>query len=186
MRVVDSSQADQETDRLMLAVRGGDKSALAELFSREGGRLVAIALRIVRRRDLAEEVVQDGFVLAWQRSHQFDPKRGRARAWLTRIVRNRALNLIRDAARLELVDDATLDSLQNRVGDAHRAYEALEELDALKVCLDRLEVKRRSAILLAYVTGLDHGEIAAALDAPLGTVKSWIRRGVAALQECLS
>jgi RNA polymerase sigma-70 factor (ECF subfamily) len=184
--VFTQTQADHEANRLMAAIRGGDKAALAELFAREGGRLIAIAQRIVRRRDLAEEVVQDGFVLAWQRAQQFDPKKGEARAWLTRIVRNRALNLIRDAARLENVDDTTLDALQDRKADAYRAFEALEERDALKVCLDRLDVKRRSAILLAYVTGLDHGEIAAALDAPLGTIKSWIRRGVTALQECLS
>jgi RNA polymerase sigma-70 factor, ECF subfamily len=170
----------------MARVAAGDKAALGQLFAAEGGRLVAVAQRIVRRRDLAEEVVQDAFVAAWQRARQFEPDRGSARAWLTTIVRNRALNLLRDGARVEYHDGGTLADMGDRVADAEGAFDQLAERDALRRCLGSLDGQKRRAILLCYVTGLNHGEVAASLNAPLGTVKAWIRRGVLALQECLS
>lgn len=175
-----------DADALMVRVAHGEKAALGQLFAQEGGRLVAIALRIVRRRDLAEEVVQDSFVAAWQRARQFDRTRGPARAWLTTIVRNRALNLLRDGGRLDFHDEADLVELGDRDADASAAFDQLAERDALRHCLGRLDQAKRRAILLCYVTGLSHGEVAARLDAPLGTVKAWIRRGVLLLQECLS
>ena len=147
---------------------------------------MAIARRIVRRPDLAEEVVQDAFVAVWQRANQFDPERGNALAWLTTIVRNRALNLLRDGGRMDYHDGETLAALGDRAVDASGAFDALAERDALKSCLGQLDEPKRRAILLCYVTGLNHGEVAATLNAPLGTVKAWIRRGTIALQECLS
>lgn len=177
---------EDDGNGLLARVAGGDKAALAALFSAEGGRLVAVAQRIVRRRDLAEEVVQDAFVAAWQRARQFDAARGTARAWLTAIVRNRALNLLRDGARLEYHDGEALADLGDRTVDAEGAFDLLAERDALRRCLDGLGASKRRAILLCYVTGLNHGEVAASLNAPLGTVKAWIRRGLVSLQECLS
>lgn len=175
-----------DAEALLGQVAAGDQAALGTLFEREGGRLVAIALRIVRRRDLAEEVVQDAFVAAWQRAVQFDPARGSARAWLTTIVRNRALNLLRDGNRIDFKDSDELAELGDREAVATAAFDQLAERDALRRCLSRLDLTKRRAILLCYVTGLNHGEVAATLGAPLGTVKAWIRRGVVTLQECLS
>lgn len=182
----DALHGDQDGEALLARVARGDQGALGALFAVEGGRLVAIARRIVRRRDLAEEVVQDAFVAAWQRAAQFDPVRGSARAWLTVIVRNRALNLIRDASRLDYRDSDELAELGDREADASAAFDQLAERDALRCCLGQLDRSKRRAILLCYVTGLNHGEVAASLGAPLGTVKAWIRRGVVSLQECLS
>jgi len=177
---------DQTPDGWMLAMARGDRAAFAALFEAEAGRLIAIARRIVRRQDLAEEAVQDGFVSAWQSAARFDPQRGSARAWLTTIVRNRALNLIRNDARLEFHDAEDVAAIGDRAADAMAALNQLSDRDALKSCLGALDEPKRQAILLCYVTGLDHGEVAATMKAPLGTVKSWIRRGVIALQECLS
>lgn len=177
---------DDVCDRLLTLVSGGDRKALGELFASEAGRLIAIAQRIVRRADLAEEVVQESFVAAWRNASSFDAARGRARAWLTAIVRNRALNMLRDGSRLELVDDAELREYRERSADAETAFDALGEGDALRHCLGQLEPQRRRCILLAYVVGYSHGEIAADLKAPVGTIKAWIRRGTIALQECLS
>lgn len=130
--------------------------------------------------------MQDAFIAAWQRAGQFDATRGAARAWLTTIVRNRSLNVLRDGSRLEFLDTDMLADLGDREADALAAFDLLAERDSLKTCLGRLEASRRRAILLCYVTGLSHGEVAATLRAPLGTVKAWIRRGLATLQECLS
>jgi len=177
---------DDACDGLMLRVAQGDRTALERLFRGEAGRLIAVARRIVARRDLAEEVVQESFVAAWRSAASFDPGRGRARAWLTRIVRNNALNVVRDGARVDYVDAGELDEYRERAAGAERIHASLGEGEALRRCLDGLDTPKRRSILLAYVVGYSHGEIAAELKAPLGTVKTWIRRGVIALQECLS
>jgi RNA polymerase sigma-70 factor (ECF subfamily) len=171
---------------LLMRIARGDRDALARLFDMEAGRLIAIARRIVRRPDLAEEVVQEAFVAAWQRASQYDPTRGPALAWLTTIVRNRALNLLRDSARVQPTEDGALAALAERQTDAFEAFDRLPEADALRHCLDKLEPDRREAILLCYVVGYTHEEVAARTSTPLGTVKAWIRRGMAALQECLA
>lgn len=172
-------------ERLMGAVARGDQAALAQLFEAEAGRLLGVARRIVRRRELAEEVVQDAFVTVWRKAAHFDARRGSVRGWLTAIVRNRALNVVRDGARMEIHDSDSIVRLGDRRQDADAAYASLPERHALKRCLDRLDAPRRRSILLCYVTGLTHGEVAATLGAPLGTVKAWIRRGMAALKDCL-
>ncbi|UJW86749.1 sigma-70 family RNA polymerase sigma factor [Devosia sp. SL43] len=175
-----------DTDDLLRRVAAGERGALAQLFNSESGRLVAIAQRIVRRRDLAEEVVQEIFVTVWRKAAQFDGARGNGRAWLTVMARNRALNLLRNDARVEYHDETDLADLGDRQADAVSAFDTLAERDALRTCLERLDEPKRRAILLCYVTGLNHGEAAATMNAPLGTVKAWIRRGVVSLQECLS
>lgn len=177
---------DGACDALLKKVARGDRSALANLFTSEGGRLLAIARRILRRRELAEEAVQDAFVIIWQRAPAFDTERGAARAWLTTIVRNRALNMLRDGSRLDFVDEEQLATFRERSGDAQQAYMALPETESLKRCLGQLDAPRRESILLSYVVGFSHGEIAAEMKAPVGTVKAWIRRGMISLQECLS
>jgi RNA polymerase sigma-70 factor (ECF subfamily) len=174
------------TDDLLRRVAKGDRAALAGLFDAEAGRLIAIALRIVRRHDLAEEVVQEVFVNVWRRADQFDATRGNARAWLTVMTKNRALNLLRNDSRTDYHDSADLEAMTDRQADADAAFDALAARDALRHCLEALDEPKRRAILLCYVTGLNHGEAAAAMNAPLGTVKAWIRRGVVSLQECLS
>jgi RNA polymerase sigma-70 factor, ECF subfamily len=175
-----------DIEDLLARISTGERTALAELFNAEAGRLIAIAQRIVRRRDLAEEVVQDVFVAVWRKAELFNLNRGSARGWLTTMTRNRALNLIRNDARMDYLDSITLAQVSDREVEALNAFDALAERNALRICLERLDEPRRRAILLCYVTGLNHGEAAATMKAPLGTVKAWIRRGVLALQECLS
>lgn len=175
-----------DTNELLTRMARGDKAALAQLFAAESSRLIGVALRIVRRRDLAEEVVQETFVAAWHRADRFDPALGHGRAWLTTIARNRALNLLRDTSRIEYHDDDVLADMGDRAGEAMAAFQALSDRDALKHCLAQLDESKRRAILLCYVTGLNHGEAAASMNAPLGTLKAWVRRGTIALQECLS
>lgn len=177
---------DDECDLLLGRVAKGDRDALGVLFSIDAGRLIAVARRIVRRPELAEEVVQESFVAAWRHAPRFDPTRGRARAWMTTIVRNRALNLIRDGGRLELATEDELAAYRTKEDSATAAYDALGDTEDLKRCLGELEPLRRRSVLLSYVEGYSHGEIAADLRVPVGTIKAWIRRSVLALQECLS
>ena len=175
---------DHETE--LLACARGDRAALRRLYEREARWLAGVALRIVRRRELADEVLHDAFVQIWQKAAGFDPALGSARGWIYSVVRHRALNVRRrfeagDAVAaadgLDLVDPAggPLDSVA-RAGEAR----------ALHRCLELLDEPKRACILLAYVDGYSQAQIARRLDRPVGTVKAWVRRGLQALRECLS
>ncbi|MEI4488969.1 sigma-70 family RNA polymerase sigma factor [Frigidibacter sp. MR17.14] len=165
----------------------GEQAALRRIVDLEGGRLMGIAQRMLHRRDLAEEAVQDALVLVWRRAVQFRAGESSGRGWLFAILRNRCLNILRDGARLSILDDAALAALQDgRRGAAVASIDALGDRVALKDCLATLEPRARQAILLAYVGGFSHGEISALQAVPLGTCKSWINRGLALLRRCLS
>jgi RNA polymerase sigma-70 factor, ECF subfamily len=184
--MADQELASFDYEGSIKACATGDREALRSLFEQDAGRLVAVARRIVRRRDLAEEVVQETFIQVWRKAAQFDPRLGSARGWIYTIARNRALNVIRDHAREELTDEAGIEMLRHDDQVIDDAYQRLANNSRLRHCLDRLEPKRRTCLLLAYVAGFSHGEIAGKLDVPLGTAKSWIRRAVNALKECLA
>lgn len=163
----------------------GERAALKSIYVREGATLLAVANRIVRRREVAEEVVQEAFVQIWRRADSFNPALGSGRSWIYAVVRNRALNELRDDRHVP-VEDHELESFAAHDGEVDDAFERLAETSSLRRCLARLDPARRRAVLLAYVTGMTHGEIAGRLGAPLGTVKAWIRRSLLALRECMS
>lgn len=169
---------------MLAACATGDRAALRMLYEREAPVLLGVAQRIVRRREIAEEVLQDAFVQVWRNASAYDPSLGSARAWIFAIVRNRALNSLRDERHVPVGDEA----LASLMVDAHAVAEPVARLaegSALRRCLEVLDEKRRQSIVLAYVWGYSHGEIAGRLGVPLGTVKAWIRRSLAALKECL-
>jgi RNA polymerase sigma-70 factor (ECF subfamily) len=161
----------------------GEKAALRMIYESECAPMIGVALRIVKRRELAEEVVQEAYVKIWRNAHRYDPALGPPKAWLYAIVRNQALNVLRDGRREDLVDEVPEDS-----GSAVEAYAAAERLpdgNALRRCLEGLDPRRRTSLLMAYVDGFSHGEIAGRLAVPLGTVKAWIRRSLVSLRECM-
>jgi len=168
------------------AVATGDRRALRALYDREAPRMIGIAQRIVRRRELAEEAVQEAFIRIWNRASDYDPSLGSPRAWMYTIVRRLALNMVRDGRREDLVDDDALAALADAGAPHDEALARLADGSALRRCLERLDSKRRDSLVLAYVGGLSHGEIAGRLGIPLGTVKAWIRRSLLALRECMA
>lgn len=183
---------------LAVAARGDDAAGSFErLYRAAAPVLLGIALRIVRRREVADEVLHDSFTRIWHGARAFDPT-GTAVGWLTAIVRNRALDLMasHDVARVDSYHD-TLDPIDGNAEDAlDRLYDwpqadADDALDArraqafLRRCLDELAPSERQSLVLAYEHGLSHGDLAAHLDKPLGTVKSWVRRGMDNLRKCV-
>ena len=170
---------------LIVACGRGDRAALQAIFRREAGAMIGIAARIVKRRELAEEVVQESFVAIWRYASRFDPSIGSGRAWLFQIVRNRALNMLRDTSRELPTEQDAIDAAVDAGADSENAFERLANNSALKRCLEQLDPKRRQGVLLAFVEGMSHGEIAAYLKVPLGTTKSWLRRSLIALRECM-
>ena len=172
----------------VLACARGERFALRVLYDREARWLQGVALRIVRDRALAEDVLQDAFLQIWQRAATFDPKLGSARGWMYTIVRHRALKEVRDPARLQPMAAEDVIALSDRLQGSDAADDAERALDrrALEHCLGRLEPARRECVLHAFVDGFTHDQIAERLQTPIGTVKSWIRRSLALLKECLA
>jgi RNA polymerase sigma-70 factor, ECF subfamily len=148
--------------------------------------LFAVALRILRRRDWAEEVLQESFVSIWRHAEEYSAAKSAAMTWMTSIVRNRALDLLR---RPQIEDSDDYESIvELEPLDAPGPLDALESShDAARVarCLERLEQRQRQSIVLAFFNGLTHAELAENLKQPLGTVKTWIRRGLQQLKGCL-
>lgn len=180
------SEAKIDHSALIVACGRGDRAALHEIYRSEAGAMIGIAARIVKRRELAEEVVQESFVAIWRNAARFDPSIGSGRAWLFQIVRNRALNMLRDSSREMPTEQDAIDAAVDADADSENAFERLANNSALKRCLEELEPRRRQGVLLAFVEGMSHGEIAAKLKVPLGTTKSWLRRSLIALRECMA
>jgi len=158
----------------------GDRAALRVIYDAEAARMIGVAMRILRRRDLAEEATHDAFMRIWRGARGFDPAQGSARSWIFTVVRNRALTILRDEGRFE--SDDGVDMPEQDFGGA---VERLPENSALRRCLDALDAKHRNAVVYSYVYGLSHGELAGKMSVPLGTAKSWTRRGLLSLQECM-
>ena len=164
----------------------GDLASLRRLYDREAGFLTAVALRIVRRREIAADVVHDAIVDIWERAGTFDRSRGAGRAWITSIVRHRALKHVRAAGRETPLDASARAEVADDAPDPFAALATSQDGARLHGCLSMLDADRRQTILLAYVDGLSHSEIAERLGTPLGTVKAWVRRSLIALKDCLS
>ena len=172
-------------DAVIVACAAGDRGALKALYDREARRLMGVALRIVRQRQLAEDVVQEAFLQIWRAAGTFDAARGSGRGWIYTVVRHRALQEIRKRGREVPVANEDIEQLTD---DRQEMNVDSHDIDSteLERCLARLDPQRRACILHAFVEGYTHEQIAARLDTPLGTVKSWVRRGLLALKECLS
>lgn len=181
-----TNSGPDDLDKALSACARGDRAALRRIFDQESGRLVSIAERILRRRDLAEEVVQESFIRIWTHAHQYQPDRGSARGWIYAIVRNRALNFVRDSRHEYTVQEVETLRESGQSDEIMNAWVKLDRNSRLYDCLGSLDDTKRRGILMAYVGGYSHGEIAGRLRIPLGTTKSWIRRGLIALRECMA
>ncbi len=180
-----SAPGADEIPELMARIQDGNQSALHQLYSLTAPKLFAVALRIVKRRELAEDVVQDAFVRIWRNCRDYSPEKGSVWGWIATIVRNGAIDCVRRDREI-LVDPE--ESLWERPdpGDGPlRTILRREEARSIKRCLDQLPKDQRQAILVAYYEGYTHDAIAERLGAPLGTIKTWIRRGLLRIKECL-
>jgi len=185
-RLAEASPARPDLNEALHRCAAQDRAALRAIYDTEAPRMLGVALRLLRRRSLAEEAVHDAFVQIWQRAGTFDPARGEARTWIYAVLRNRALTILRGETRTDLVEDFEPMGLTSEDESPETLVLRLSDAGALRRCLERLEPVRRQAVLLAYVRGLTHGELAGRLGVPLGTMKSWIRRSLQSLRECMA
>lgn len=171
------------------ACAAGDRQALRRLYQNDARYLLGVAWRIVRQRAVAEDVLHDAFVSIWTRAASFDPQRGAAKGWIYSVVRHCALNHVRAGQHETAVGDQLDELADQQGGDDHAGTHAMElsaSLGKLDDCLSHLSDVKRASIVYAYVDGCTHSEIAARLQAPLGSVKAWVKRGLAALRECMT
>jgi RNA polymerase sigma-70 factor (ECF subfamily) len=174
-----------ELEALLARCATGDRAALEALYSRVAPMLLAVLMRILKRRDAAEDVLQDVFVSVWQRARQFDPIRGRPLAWLVSMARYRAIDLQRSTRPAVALSEASTAGAELPWEASEEANDMLGTGALLLRCLEQIAAPQRHCLLLAYQEGLSHSEIARAVNEPLGTVKSWVRRSLLALRRCL-
>jgi RNA polymerase sigma-70 factor (ECF subfamily) len=180
---------DNHIRRLILRSATREAEAFETLYKLTAPVLMGVAFKITGRRELAEEVLHDAFVKIWHEATRFDASATRPVAWMATIVRNRAIDVVSraDVARVAQVEDvdALIDAHFDWQDSAEGAAGARQMRHWLRGCLDELKGSERQALVLAYLHGLSHGELASHLAAPLGTIKSWVRRGMRSLKHCV-
>jgi RNA polymerase sigma-70 factor (ECF subfamily) len=182
----DQSTTPLDYEKTLLECAAGHAPAAGLIYQSEASRLRAVAYRILRSRESADDALHDAFIQILRDARQFDPQRGSARAWIYAIVRNTALKALRRHGREVSVAAESLAGLtesepEHLIQSADRTADYADLLN----CLEALEPRRRASLILAFVDGRTHAEIAIYLGVPVGTVKSWIRRELVALREQL-
>ncbi len=184
---VDSSpRFDEQLEGLLGLCAAADSQALGRLYALVSPLLFGCITRILRRRALAEEALQDVFISIWQQAGQYSAARGRPMAWMMSIARYRAIDLVRR----ERFAPALVTQTEEYSGDAAPESDDgtaswLPSGEAMQRCLALLSTQQARCLELAYVNGSSHEDIARLMASPLGTVKSWIRRALRSLRECL-
>lgn len=168
-----------------------DDAALKALYTQCATKLYGLALRVVTHRDWAEDVLQEAFLTIWRSASDYRASLSPPMAWLGLIVRSRGLDMLRrraaDRSHLtQELDETLTDILEGDAPCPMDTAQASEQAWALHQCLDRLDHKQREVVSLAYVRDLSHSELAQQLRLPLGTVKTWIRRGLDQLRLCMA
>ena len=183
MMVSSTAQLDEGLEQLLARCALGDRAAFQALYDRTAPQIYASLLRLLRRRDAAEDVLQEVFVAVWRRAGDYRADKGRPITWLTSIARYRALDILRRGGRelpmpedAEPVDESTDE--EPEIVDSRSA-------SRLESCMEKLGQQQRQCVRLAFVDGYTHSDIARTLSTPLGTVKSWLRRSLQSLKQCM-
>ena len=179
-----TSGASHVLNPLMRSVAAGNRGALAELYGRTSSKLYGICIRLLGSEAEAEDVLQDVYLKVWNKADHFDPERASPITWLAVLARNTAI----DRLRLRRVASDPLESADDIADGQPSAMEILEEVEEagrLNHCLDELEEQHSAMIRAAFLDGATYPQLAEREGVPLGTMKSWIRRGLLRLKGCL-
>ena len=189
--VLDDAGRDAHLAALVARMAAGDERALERFYDLAVGKTYAVALRIMRNPQAAEDVVEDAFWQAWREAARYDPLRGRALAWLLTICRSRALDALRRREPADAVADVEalrgdLAAEDRASADPYYLLEAMQRNSALRAALERLKPQARQLIACAFFRGMTHQEIADSCGLPLGTVKTTLVRAYQQLRNCLA
>jgi len=187
----------EELARLLARVGLADRAAFAALYQRTSAQLLGVVLRIQRDRALAEDVLQEVFVNIWRAAGSFDPVRSQPMTWLASVARNRAIDSLRRRETQPVFESTSrgfgpdgdevdlLDHVPSDIPGPQDQLGLMAQARAVKRCLGGLSGEQQQCIALAFYQGLSHAEVATHLRQPLGSVKSWVRRGLLSLKTCL-
>ncbi len=181
--------SDLDATSLALALRRtgeGDRLAFEDVYHRTCVKLFGVCLRILPVRQEAEEALQDAYLLVWQRASAFDASRGSAMTWLITLTRNRAIDRLRAKGKIATAPLDLAGEVADPAPDATVMIDASQDEQRLALCLGRLEGGDATLIRTAFFDGSTYAELAARASAPLGTIKSRIRRALLKLRACLS
>ncbi|MGH1349210.1 MAG: sigma-70 family RNA polymerase sigma factor [Methyloligellaceae bacterium] len=174
-----------ELKNLIFAVAEKDRAAFHELYHVTSGKLFSVAIRLIKRADLAEDILQDSYIKIWDKASEFTATNNSPMAWMVAIVRNRAIDILRKRGEVGFSD---VDEYENIVDDAPDPLSQAEQngdLSSVFQCLKGLDEEHKKIFLLAYYYGYTHEEIAKQFSVPVGTIKSRIRRSLARIRSCM-
>lgn len=163
---------------LLAATARQDQAAFAELYQLTKRKLFGIALTVLRRRDLAEDVMQEAFIRIWRSAASFDPARGLPITWMATIVRNLAIDVKRSPAADEATDDDALTVIPFKGRSALEELEVSDDQRRLRAALKTLDPMKRKLVIAAYLNGESREELSRRFGAPVNTIKTWLRRAV--------
>jgi RNA polymerase sigma-70 factor, ECF subfamily len=164
---------------LLASVSKGDQAAFERLYAATRAKLYGVVLRILRR------VLQDTYLKVWRSAGEFDPRLASPMTWMVAIARNRAIDLLRKKAEVSIEEETGALEVAGDSPDPLARREITDELRRLLACLGALDEERRRIVLLAYYNGWSRDQLAAKFDKPVNTIKTWLRRSLIDLRECL-
>jgi RNA polymerase sigma-70 factor (ECF subfamily) len=170
---------------LLAAVAKGDQAAFERLYVATRAKLFGVILRILRRQDLAEEVIQEVYVKIWHSAGQFKPGLASPITWMVSIASNLAIDVVRKRNETSIEDETAAMEVAADTPDPLAQREMTEELKRLLECVGRLEPERQKLVLLAYYNGWSRDQLAAKFKTPVNTIKTWLRRSMLDIRECL-
>jgi RNA polymerase sigma-70 factor (ECF subfamily) len=181
--------SDDPVAELLVKVARQDRAAFQAVYSDSSAKLMGVCLRILGTRTEAEDAVQEVFTRVWLRAARFDPDKGRGMTWLIAIARNHCIDRLRARAEarglLQDEDAEAVAALPDAAPGAEARLIAAGEAGRIADCLDRLEADRAAAIRGAYLQGLSYQDLADRHAVPLNTMRTWLRRGLISLRECM-
>lgn len=180
-----SDRAREHLTRLLIKTGEGSRDDFAQLYNLTSAKLFGVCLRILNNKEAAEDVLQDVYVKIWRNASRFDMTKASPITWLATIARNTSIDKKRSGGRWSMVSDEILETKSSGDIDALDGLVAKEGSMLINKCLDTLEDRHSTVIRTAFFDGLSYNEISQQLDIPLGTIKSWVRRGLMKLKGCL-
>jgi RNA polymerase sigma factor (sigma-70 family) len=174
---------------LLISTSRGDRKAFEQIYQNTSSQLFAISLKMLKNRALAEEALQDAFVKIWHNASEYQSDKGVVISWMISIIRYRSLDILRHQKvrkEQDLSENPSSTDQEKNEFEPDPMNIVYDEKNKLVDCIEQLEHQQRQVIHLAYYKGLTHHEVVDHVASPLGTVKSWIRRGLQQLQRCLA
>jgi RNA polymerase sigma-70 factor (ECF subfamily) len=170
---------------MLAATAKGDADAFERLYLATRSKLYGVTLRILRRADLAEEIMQEAYVKIWRNAGEFNPRLASPITWMVAIARNSAFDLLRKKTEVSIEDEPQAIEVSGEVRDPLARREMTEQLQRLLSCMGGLEEEHRRVLLLAYYNGWSREQLASKFDKPVNTIKTWLRRGLLQIRECM-